>query len=323
MNIFAGTNGIGTSGNVYRTTDGGQNWTLVFSGQRNQSVNSMVVIGNLVLAGTSDFNTLNIVYRSTDNGQNWTQIASGLINRDVRAFAALGNSVFAGSPGGGVFRSTDSGQSWTAINDGLTNLGVISLGVSGTKLLAGLSGGGVFSLDVGSLVAQPPVSTQTIAVGQTISGALTLDDQVQLTSSGRTYFFDAYRFTTTQSNMAVAIDMRSTQFDAAVLLYQVNNNRLNYLAADDQSGGYGNGKIENNNALLLVVLPTPGDYVIFASSSDYEPFATGNYTLKLLTNAFQPIKYGDNLNGACRGARCPDILRHSSDREVLLTSPPD
>jgi hypothetical protein len=38
--------------------------------------------------------------------------------------------------------------------------------------------------------------------------------------------------------------------------------------------------------------------VIFASSSDYEPFATGNYTLKLLTNAFQPIKYGDNLNGA-------------------------
>jgi len=144
----------------------------------------------------------------------------------------------------------------------------------------------------------PPVRVTPITFGQTINGALAPDDQVQQGDPGKTYFFDAYRFTATSANTPIAVDLRSTQFDAGVLFYRVDNNTLTQIAADDQSGGYGNGTIANNNALLLTVLPTPGDYVIFASSSDVEPNGVGQYTLTLLNNIITQISYGQTTNGA-------------------------
>ncbi|MGE0126642.1 MAG: hypothetical protein AB7U82_00955 [Blastocatellales bacterium] len=149
----------------------------------------------------------------------------------------------------------------------------------------------------------PPVRVTDIAFGETKTSDLAVDDQVQKdNSTGNTYFFDAYRFTTTSANTTIAVDLRSSQFDAGVLLYRVDNNTLTYLAADDQSGGYGNGDIENNNSLLLTVLPDPATYVIFASSSDQEANGVGQYTLKLLNNVITPISYGQTTNGAAIAA---------------------
>lgn len=144
----------------------------------------------------------------------------------------------------------------------------------------------------------PAVRVTDIAFGETKTSELTADDQVQAGTDDKTYFFDAYRFTTTSANTTIAVDLRSTQFDAGVLLYRVDNNTLTLIAADDQSGGYGNGDIQNNNALLLTVLPTPGAYVAFASSSDAEPNGVGQYTLKLLNNVITQISYGQTTNGA-------------------------
>jgi uncharacterized protein (TIGR03437 family) len=144
----------------------------------------------------------------------------------------------------------------------------------------------------------PAVRVTDIAFGETKTGELTVDDQVQAGSGGSTYFFDAYRFTTTSANTTIAVDLRSTQFDAGVLLYRVDNNTLTLIAADDQTGGYGNGDIESNNALLLTVLSNPGTYVVFASSSDLEPNGVGQYTLKLLNNVITQISYGQTTNGA-------------------------
>jgi hypothetical protein len=143
----------------------------------------------------------------------------------------------------------------------------------------------------------PPVRVDSIAFGNTLNGDLTVEDQVQFdTSSGNTFFFDAYRFTTTTANTTVAIDLRSSQFDAAVLLYRVDNNMLTFLGADDQSGGYGNGRIENNNSLLLIVLQNPADYVIFASTSNEEPNGVGSYTLRLLNDVATQLNYGQSAN---------------------------
>src|SRR4030095_6255335 len=124
-----------------------------------------------------------------------------------------------------------------------------------------------------------------------------MDQFQRIDSTGQTFFFDAYDFTTTTPNTSIAVDLRSTQFDAGVLLYRVDVDRLTPIGADDQSGSYGSSAA-NNDALLLTVLPDVARYVIFASSSDFEPNGVGQYTLKLSTNVITPIAYGQTTSGA-------------------------
>jgi uncharacterized protein (TIGR03437 family) len=142
----------------------------------------------------------------------------------------------------------------------------------------------------------PPVRVTAISFGETKTGELTIDDQVQAGTENRTYFFDAYRFTTTAANTTIAADLRSSQFDAGVLLYRIDNNNLTFLAADDQTGAYANGKIEGGNAMLLTVLQNAGDYVVFATSADQEPNGVGSYTLTLKNNIATPLAYGQSAN---------------------------
>jgi uncharacterized protein (TIGR03437 family) len=140
----------------------------------------------------------------------------------------------------------------------------------------------------------PPLRASDIAPNNTVSGALSNDDQVQDSGdgSGRTYFFDAYRLRTTAADTTVAIDVRSAQFDAVVqLVRQGTDGALTVLAADDQTGGLGNGQEDNNNALLLTVLRDPGDYFVLVSSADAEPNATGGYSARVSTGVVQPLSY--------------------------------
>lgn len=140
----------------------------------------------------------------------------------------------------------------------------------------------------------PPIRADAITAGTGLFGALTADDQVQagIDGSGRTYFFDAYRFTTTAANTTVSVDLRSNQFDAAVsIAQQRTDGSLVFLATDDQTGGLGNGQDDNNNALLLTVLPNPGTYLILVSSADSDPNATGSYQLGFGTGAIQALSY--------------------------------
>ncbi len=149
----------------------------------------------------------------------------------------------------------------------------------------------------------PEVRASPITFGQTINGALTVTDQVQAGNAGNTFFFDAYTFETTSANTTIAIDMRSSDMDTAVLLYRINGSNLDLIAADDQSGNYGSQPTaNNNNALLMTVLQTPGRYAIFATTSDLDPNGIGNYSLKLVNNVATPIAYGQTLNGAFTNA---------------------
>ncbi len=143
----------------------------------------------------------------------------------------------------------------------------------------------------------PPVRLTQINLGETKTGQLTASDQVQPGASGSTFFFDAYDFTTTAANTPIAIDMRSTQFNPGVILYRVeSNNNLTQVGADDDFGGMGNGDFVNDNSLLINVIPTPGRYVIFATSSDLQPNGVGDYSLTLLNITAQQINYGQSLS---------------------------
>jgi uncharacterized protein (TIGR03437 family) len=144
----------------------------------------------------------------------------------------------------------------------------------------------------------PAARARDIAFGQTFNEALTVDDQVQAGSSGSTFFFDAYRFSTTTANTPIAVDLRSTAFDAAVLLYRLDGDALSLVAADDESGSYGSAASANNhNAMLMTLIQTPGNYVIFVTSSDFEPNGIGNYSVQLRSVTMTQINYGQTLTG--------------------------
>ncbi len=150
----------------------------------------------------------------------------------------------------------------------------------------------------GSLSAIRPTA---IAIGETKTASLAAADQVQKGSNNNLYFFDAYDFTTTTANTVVAIDMRSTEFNAGLLLYKVNpDSTLPEVPSsfDDDFGGMGNGDFVNDNALLLYVLKDPGRYVVLATSSDQQPVGLGAYTLKLSTIDAPQLNYGQAVNNA-------------------------
>ena len=150
----------------------------------------------------------------------------------------------------------------------------------------------------------PAIRSDSITPGSGIFGVLSTDDQLQGAGdgTGRSYYFDAYRLTTTAANTTVAVDLRSVQFNALVAIAeQRTDGSLNFLASDDQTGGLGNGVIENDNALLLMVLSNPGNYLIVVTSADSDPNATGGYQLSLATGALQQINYGMPITGAVIG----------------------
>lgn len=145
----------------------------------------------------------------------------------------------------------------------------------------------------------PSIRFNSITEGQLVQAELTADDQVQPGANNNTYFFDAYSFQTTTANTSVAIDARGVApLNAMIILYRNDNGTLRQVGQDDDTGGYGAPASANNvDPLLLTVLQTPGQYVVFLSSSDGQANGMGRYTLRYTTNVIQQLSYGQNTNG--------------------------
>ncbi len=152
MGAFQRTKGI-----VYKTTDGGENWTQVLSG------------GNLfkdIIIDPNNTNTVYIasgffdrhqleklegVYKSTDGGNTWTQINSGIRNLYVSTlkFDPKNPNILWGTTGmirqfvndfenedGSIIVSRDNGMTWTEAKRGRNNGGTqvySALGISPTN----------------------------------------------------------------------------------------------------------------------------------------------------------------------------------------------
>lgn len=111
-------NTSGGGGGVFRSTDGGANWTLngsTANGLLTDFVGSLAIDPAATLtvyAGTADG-----VFRTTDGGTTWAAPANaGLGTAFVDTVAVVGgapSTVYA-TTSGGVFRSTDGGDNWTA-----------------------------------------------------------------------------------------------------------------------------------------------------------------------------------------------------------------
>ncbi len=129
--------GPGGDRGLYKTTDGGKNWTRVLSIDENTGVTDVVMdprnpdilvaasyqrrrhVWTLVNGGPGS-----AVHRSTDGGKSWTKIGNGLPGELGRVGLAMSPAdpdviyaqVEAAEKAGGIFRSTDNGKTWEKRN---------------------------------------------------------------------------------------------------------------------------------------------------------------------------------------------------------------
>src|SRR5256885_310571 len=124
----------GVGGGVWKTTDGGLNWTPMSDKEKFASIGAIAVAQsdpNIVYVGTGEAcirnNILqgNGVYKSTDAGKTWHvvgledtrhigRLAVHPKNPDIAFVAALGHS-YGRNPDRGVFRTTDGGKNWQMV----------------------------------------------------------------------------------------------------------------------------------------------------------------------------------------------------------------
>jgi hypothetical protein len=107
-NIYAGASG--TVKSIYKSTDGGNNWTEVFS----SGVSNFLYLACDSSAGVYASYSTNGVLKSTNGGLNWIVIPSGTFNNKTVNAVACGKNgyVYVGCTNGGVFRSTDYGATF-------------------------------------------------------------------------------------------------------------------------------------------------------------------------------------------------------------------
>jgi len=122
------------AGGVWKTTDGGGNWTPLFDKQPIGAVGAMAVASadpNIIYVGTGeacirgDITSGNGAYKSTDAGKTWTNMGLGdtrHIGRIIvdprnpsRVFVAALGHVYGRNTERGVFRSLDGGKSWDKV----------------------------------------------------------------------------------------------------------------------------------------------------------------------------------------------------------------
>jgi photosystem II stability/assembly factor-like uncharacterized protein len=135
-------NSVSVGDGVYKSTDGGENWTNV--GLKDSEHIAKIVVdpsdGRHVLVCAMghlwDDNDERGVYRTTDGGKTWTKVLAGasgssgcgllaMSQREPKTiyasmwdFRRQGWTFRSGGPGSGLFESTDGGDRWTEINDG-------------------------------------------------------------------------------------------------------------------------------------------------------------------------------------------------------------
>ena len=126
------------SGGVWKTIDGGQNWSTVFTTYANIATNALAMDpynSQILYAGTGEgyFGFDNIlgdgIYKTINGGQSWFHLDSDFISNtinDIVISKVNSNSIYAATVTG-VLKSNDAGETWTNILSHTDNGGCLDL----------------------------------------------------------------------------------------------------------------------------------------------------------------------------------------------------
>lgn len=130
---------VGEAGKLYRSTDGGQKWSLLPSPDaENGSFFSVNIIDpdHVIIGGLRG-----AIYRSADNGQTWKQVPEDLHKNMNSIFFAGNDTVLAVGNDGALLRSRDSGLTFTSyVRKNRLTLTSLVEAADGDYVLVGMGG---------------------------------------------------------------------------------------------------------------------------------------------------------------------------------------
>jgi photosystem II stability/assembly factor-like uncharacterized protein len=128
---------MGTVSNgIYRSTDGGSNWTQINEGITSMQIWNIAYVNGALFASS----TGGMVFKSTNGGNNWVLSNTGISSTTIiRNFAFFNNKIFATSTNKGVYVSSDNGSSWNQHNSGIVGLVAEPLLVVENDLFVGVN----------------------------------------------------------------------------------------------------------------------------------------------------------------------------------------
>jgi len=134
---------------VFRTTNGGANWTLLTGSPSITGLNITGVAPRgatlIVSADTADSNVNQGIWRSTNTGGTWTHI-SGAVGTglpagpsfDLASDPSNNARLFTNSGNNGIYRSLDSGATWTKVSNAAMDV-ILTAGTANVKISIGAS----------------------------------------------------------------------------------------------------------------------------------------------------------------------------------------
>jgi photosystem II stability/assembly factor-like uncharacterized protein len=128
----------GINGGLMRSTDGGEHWDRVMTGQGSAFGTERIEGGVLTITdgGRWQDGKPNRLLASTDEGKTWQRIDTGLLlARNIHDIVQAGNYLFC-STDAGIFRTADSGKTWELVRASTDEQEIFHLGVSGRTIFA-------------------------------------------------------------------------------------------------------------------------------------------------------------------------------------------
>ncbi len=173
--LYAGLNslqGEGTGG-LYKTTDGGQNWTKLDGASGLDVLSVAVDPSGRVYVGATDNHSWSLeggLFRSTDEGTTWQNVLDqprvGLVlvdpeDPEIVYAASQPWWNFVSGLDAGFYRSADAGDAWEQVNTDLGHTFVLSGVISPhntDQILVGTHGGGVWLGEIPASAPAPPTA---------------------------------------------------------------------------------------------------------------------------------------------------------------------
>ena len=157
--LYAGT----TDGNVWYTTDGGDNWTEVSAGLPERFVtnikasldnpNSVFVCHN----GYKDNDNISHIHFSNDNGNTWIDISGDLPEIPINHIEMISDQILFIATEVGVYFTENQGENWNRIGNNMPLIPVFDIEIEPfeNRLVAGTFARSIWSFPLDSLFNDP------------------------------------------------------------------------------------------------------------------------------------------------------------------------